>query len=194
MAWINGIYPNWIFKAEKNSHDPVMCMLIDFSFDSNYPSPLEKASAKASDMRSWTIPSDDVQSAEGRAPTRRNPAKKLNSSNSDMESNNSDSSRPRQKRGPGGMAFEFLLNEADKSSPLKPSKPLLLTSANLARHRSATTRSSNNSGLDSSFNSQVSSQQQNLQSKNKATSSSSSSKGTTTSKTPRSEKCNCLLF
>lgn len=82
-------------------------------------------SIEKTDRRSWTIPTTGDDNCDSDTST-----------GVHME-----------KRGNGGMAFEFIMNDdSNKNSPVtKPSKPTRLTSANLARHRSAAARDNPNS-------------------------------------------------
>jgi hypothetical protein len=105
--------------------------------------------AEKTDRRSWTIPTTGEDN-KATNQTRRNPTKKLNSSNSDVDSSYNDYDTSTgvlvEKRGNGGMAFELIMSDGNnKNSPVtKPSKPTRpLTSTNLARHRSMAERTDN---------------------------------------------------
>jgi len=130
------------------------------------------------DLRSWTIPSnnsqDELQTTRATVNSRngkKNPIKNSNNSSyseDEKQSNASgDSHLHSQRRGNGGLAFDYILSD-EKSSigsvNSRPSQQQMLTKANVQRHRSAT----RNTNL--SFNTQ---QKTNSQSSNKTASSTS---------------------
>jgi len=114
------------------------------------------------DPRSWTIPSntDDSQQQTTRATivnayhSNSKPANSHdNSSYSEDEKQSNASSENHlhsQRRGNGGLAFDYILSDERGPAASRPSQPQRLTSANIQRHRSATRNS--NAGFNSQQN------------------------------------------